>query len=623
MPKSVKFSQLSFSVKLILSLIALATFLLTILFVLIIPKMQKEQYEHEKKQVEKTIALNTQQLKLAVEYIINDGRLNSARIKDSIEYKVHRLKDRLESKTKLEKIQEINNLAKKLSCQVGIIHKNYKPKYQDNTLVNDGYLQFKKSKDSFDKWHIYKKSQEENLCPSITTHIVYSQTINDKEAIFLSCNTDNFYDHENNKEKEIKKYIQKSFSYTNHLHKGNTFLMWLNVNNNSNKPLYDINDKAKNNKYCISKLSNVNSINTGKLSAKQIIKASNDKMPISHFMNKENDIGNYKYKALTWVRNINNDPNKRLVFITTVYEEDLHNNLDSVFWKIFPAALLALILSIVIGFLLFKRFSRSLDILVKTSKEVRLGNLNLRSNIKGKDHIGELGTTFDLMLDSMQSNIKNLDLKVEQRTKELQNSLDEKNTLLKEIHHRVKNNLAFTINLIKLQKRKVTDTQTKNLLTDVQERIYIMELLHRKLYESKDLNSIPFKKYIKELVDDIVYTYDVKDLKLNIDIDEVFMDIEHALPCGLIINECITNSFKYAFTEKNNEFSIIFRQNDKKCYLEISDNGKGLPRNLDINKTKSLGLRLITSISKAQLLGDIKYVYDEGTKFIINFDIIE
>ncbi len=622
MPENIKKTQLSFSLKLILLLIALAVFLLTVLFVLIIPKMEKEQYEYEKQQVEKTIALNTQQLKLAVEYIVNDGKLNSVRIKDSIRYKVNNLSHKFINQTKSEKIQDIKSLWADLSCEVGIIDDNYNIKYEMTSLSNNGYLQFKKNSHSFDKWYVYRKSEEKNLCPSITTHLVYSQKVKENENIFLSCNTDRFYDYENSKEKEIKKYIQKSFSYTKHLHQGNTFLMWLNMENKSDEPLYSVTDKAKNNKYCISKLSNVSSINTGRLSAKEILKAS-DKKPILHLMDKENDRGNYKHKALTWVRSINNHPKKRLIFITTVYEEELHNNIDSVFWKILPAALLALIFSIVIGFLIFRRFSKSLDILVNTSKEVRLGNLNLRSNIKGEDHIGELGITFDLMLDSMQSNIKNLDLKVEQRTKELQKSLDEKNTLLKEIHHRVKNNLAFTINLIKLQKRKISDEETKVLLTDVQERIYIIELLHRKLYESKDLNSISFRKYINELVEDIVYTFNVKDLRLNIDIDDVFMDIEHALPCGLIINECITNSFKYAFTKEDNEFNIIFRQENKSCYLEISDNGQGLPKNIDINKTKSLGLRLVSSISKGQLLGSIDYIYDSGAKFIIRFDIIE
>ncbi len=323
---------------------------------------------------------------------------------------------------------------------------------------------------------LYKK-HEKNFCPSITSHIVYSMEFDENSNLLLSCNSDLFYDHENNEEKKIKKYVQKSFSYTNHLHKGNTFLMWLNIKDATNNPLYNKKDKPTNNKYCISKLSDVKSINTGTLSANDILRASNGE-PIIHMLNGK--------KALTWVRSINNDPVRRLIFLTTVYEEDLYKAIDKAFWKLFPAALMSFIFAILIGYLLFRKFSKSLDTLVNTSKQVQSGNLKFRSNIKGEDAIGQLGQTFDLMLDSMESNIKLLDLKVEERTQELKKSLDEKNTLLKEIHHRVKNNLAFTISLIKLQKRKVSDKNTKEVLTDIQERVYIMELVHRKLYESKD-----------------------------------------------------------------------------------------------------------------------------------------
>ncbi len=621
MPRVIRLSQLSFSAKLSLSLLALALGLLTILFVLIIPKMQKEQYDYKIKQVEQTISLNTQELKMAVDYIKTYGKLNSSKIKENLEYQLHKIKDEITSLDYKLKEVILRKKSDSLQCNLKLLDNQSSLFFNKNTIINDGEKQFLNKNLVFDKWQVFRKKDEKTLCPSITTHIVFAKKIKDESSILLSCNTNTFYNHNDNIEIKIKKYIQKSFSYTQNIHKGNTFVMWINVNSKEeNKPLYNKNDKNNNEKYCISKLSNVSSIKTGLLSAKEILESSN-KEPIRHLMDKENDIGNYKYKAITWVRSINNHDKKRLIFVTTVYEDDLNNNIDSVFWKILPASLLALIFSIFTGFLLFRKSSKSLDILVKTSKEVRLGNLNLRSNIEGKDQIAVLGHTFDLMIDSIQNNIKNLDSKVEYRTKELQKSLDEKSVLLKEIHHRVKNNLAFTINLIKLQKRKTNDKKIKELFTDVEERIYIMELLHRKLYESKDLSSIPFKKYINELVEDISYAYHINDLILNIDIDDVFMDIEHALPCGLIINECITNSIKYAFNSSNNKFSIIFRKVENTCILEISDNGEGLPKDLDINKTKSLGLKLITSISKGQLLGDIHYLEENGTKFIIKFEV--
>ena len=98
------------------------------------------------------------------------------------------------------------------------------------------------------------------------------------------------------------------------------------------------------------------------------------------------------------------------------------------------------------------------------------------------------------------------------------------------------------------------------------------------------------------------------------------MNIEHALPCGLIINECLTNSLKHVFkNESEHNFSLKFKKTEDKYILEISDNGPGLPKNLDNYQTKSLGLRLIVSIAKKQLLGDIEYIYGKGTKFLISF----
>jgi two-component sensor histidine kinase/HAMP domain-containing protein/competence protein ComGC len=607
-------ARLSFSSKLFLSLIVLALVLLSILFLLIIPKMEKEQYEHEIKQVEQTIALNTQQLHLAVKYIRNDGKKNYKIIRLNIEARLRNLSLKLKKVSFLQQESLLKEFSKDLSCQVALIDNSNKKSYHlNNMLNNDGYIQYKNSNHKVNSWKNYIKKHEKNFCPSITSHIVYSMEFDKNSNLLLSCNSDLFYDHENNEEKKIKKYVQKSFSYTNHLHKGNTFLMWLNVKDATNNPLYNKNDKPTNNKYCISKLSDVKSINTGTLSAKDILSASNGK-PIIHMLNGK--------KALTWVRSINNDPVRRLVFLTTVYEEDLYKAIDKAFWKLFPAAIMSFIFAILLGYLLFRKFSKSIDTLVNTSKQVQSGNLKFRSNIKGEDSIGQLGQTFDLMLDSMESNIKLLDLKVEERTQELKNSLDEKNTLLKEIHHRVKNNLAFTISLIKLQKRKVSDKNTKEVLTDIQERVYIMELVHRKLYESKDLNKIPFKKYINELIYDIKNAYHIEHLDIKLNIDDIFLDIEYALPCGLIINECLTNSLKYAFEENSshNFFQITFKKQDSQYVLEIADNGKGLPQNFDIYKSKSLGLRLIVSISQKQLLGKIDYKNDRGLKYIISFE---
>jgi two-component sensor histidine kinase len=262
-----------------------------------------------------------------------------------------------------------------------------------------------------------------------------------------------------------------------------------------------------------------------------------------------------------------------------------------------------------------------MSILTNTAKEVNEGNLNIRSDIKGKDDIGLLGTTFDNMLDTIEKDINVLDKKVEERTSQLQSSLDEKEILLREIHHRVKNNLAMTIELIKIQKIKIKDSTTKVALGDIQERIHVMELLHRKLYESKNLSSINITKYINELVSDISQSYvESRNIKIDIKIDEsYFMDIEHALPCGLIINECLTNSIKHAFIDNTGKIEISLVKVDQCFILKIEDNGVGIDKSINIKTSKTLGLRLISSIVRGQLLGTIDYETKNGASFTIKF----
>lgn len=289
-----------------------------------------------------------------------------------------------------------------------------------------------------------------------------------------------------------------------------------------------------------------------------------------------------------------------------------------------PAAFLAFFVAVILGFFVFKRLFKSINVLTTTASEVNKGNITLRSKISGIDDIAILGSTFDKMLDSIEENINNLDKKVEEKTKELSGSLEEKEVLLKEIHHRVKNNLAMTINLIKLQKSKIEDEKTKDILVDIQERIFTMELLHRKLYESKDLNSIPFKKYVEELCSDLNKTYsNSRDIKITCDIEDININIEYALPCGIIITESLTNAYKYAFEGNTGEISISFKKNKNNCNLIIKDNGKGLPKDIDINKTKSLGLRLVSSITKGQLHGNFEYKYEKGSSFTISFSIFK
>lgn len=214
---------------------------------------------------------------------------------------------------------------------------------------------------------------------------------------------------------------------------------------------------------------------------------------------------------------------------------------------------------------------------------------------------------------------------IELLNKQLSKSLEEKEILLKEVHHRVKNNLALTISLIELQEEEIKDIKTKKTLNEIQERIFTMELLHRKLYESEDLNKISFKDYIEDLINSIKISYDKGDeILINPQIEDIFLTIENAMPYGLILNELITNAFKYAFLDVfNPNIYIKITKTNNILTLIIKDNGKGLKKDYKSLFDKTLGLKLVNNIVKLQLQGEITYSFENGAKFLIEGKIKE
>lgn len=204
-------------------------------------------------------------------------------------------------------------------------------------------------------------------------------------------------------------------------------------------------------------------------------------------------------------------------------------------------------------------------------------------------------------------------------------SLKEKEVLLKEIHHRVKNNLQIIHSLLNLQSNCISDSRTIDLLMNAKNRVRSMVLIHEKLYQSKNLASIKFNEYIKELSHDLINSYSgsVGSLALNLELEPIEIDIDIAIPCGLILNELITNSLKYAFKgkeEHEKKISIKFFKDKNNLNLIIADNGIGLPQNIDVEKTNTLGMQLVTSLSN-QINGNYKFknAKPSGTEFYLKF----
>lgn len=199
-------------------------------------------------------------------------------------------------------------------------------------------------------------------------------------------------------------------------------------------------------------------------------------------------------------------------------------------------------------------------------------------------------------------------------------SLNEKEILLKEIHHRVKNNMQIILSLLNLQKGYMKDTEAINVLQESHNRVRTMAIIHEKLYQSKDLMHIDIQDYIEQLAHDILYSYSVTNIKQSLDIKNTKINIETALPCGLIVSELISNSIKYAFPNKNsnNEMKISLNKINEVFELIVSDNGVGLPLNFDYKNTESLGLQLVNNLVD-QLDGEIELDKTHGTEFKIYF----
>jgi PAS domain S-box-containing protein len=206
----------------------------------------------------------------------------------------------------------------------------------------------------------------------------------------------------------------------------------------------------------------------------------------------------------------------------------------------------------------------------------------------------------------------------------IQQSLREKEALLQEVHHRVKNNLQIISSLLGLQAASVEDERAVDILRDSRGRIRSMAFIHEKLYESKDLAKIDFSEYIRDLTAALMGSYSgsASRISLKLDLEEVHLGVGTALPCGLIINELVSNCIKHAFPDgRQGEIRIALQSLPPDKYeLIVADNGAGLPKELDYRKSKSLGLRLVTNLTELQLSGTLDVQRSNGTEVKIVFE---
>jgi two-component sensor histidine kinase len=206
--------------------------------------------------------------------------------------------------------------------------------------------------------------------------------------------------------------------------------------------------------------------------------------------------------------------------------------------------------------------------------------------------------------------------------------LAEKDILLREVHHRVKNNMAAIIGLFDLQRQTMDDPHSQTILVELSSRVRAMSLVHEKLYRSESLSQIDFQDYIQSLLSHLRTSFGSPDVRCEVDAHGVALPLDLAVPCGMIINELITNALKYAFPKEwpaaTEEAACLWVTllHDQDCFtLSVADNGVGFPPGFDWQTTTTLGLSLVRMLGQHQLGGRYQVDQTRGTRFTLTFSI--
>ena len=228
--------------------------------------------------------------------------------------------------------------------------------------------------------------------------------------------------------------------------------------------------------------------------------------------------------------------------------------------------------------------------------------------------------------DLVESKTSYLRVEVQEKTDaklRLENSNEEKTLLLKELHHRVKNNLAIIVGLIRMQSRRVDEDRIKSMFLSLQNRIKAMELVHSSLYATKELNHIDMKEYLYALVKHLSdsFAMDEKKIDFSISCEGMILETDRAIACGQIVNELVTNAYKHAFKNTHHgAISVAMRDNGNFYELRVKDDGKN--NSFKDKNSSSLGMYLVNELVKHQLKGVIELKMEEGLEYIIRFDTI-
>jgi two-component sensor histidine kinase/HAMP domain-containing protein len=307
-----------------------------------------------------------------------------------------------------------------------------------------------------------------------------------------------------------------------------------------------------------------------------------------------------------------------------------------------PLTLFALILvaTLVMRSMLESIFLKSVEELREGARRLAQGDLAYRMEVPRLDELGKVMVVFNDMARRIQEDRLTLENRVQARTQELTRlnevlkqeiaehgraeqelraSLKEKEVLITEVHHRVKNNLQIISSLLNMQSRFVQDEHALEILRDSQSRVRSIALIHERLYQSESLANVEFGDYIKTLTTSLLqmYRHIGSGIQVVYDLEQVELPLETAVPCGLIMNELITNALKYAFPgNRQGSIWISVRGVGSMVEIRVADDGVGIPRTQELGSTKRLGLPLVTNLVN-QLNGTLDIQRQRGSQFKI------
>ena len=277
-----------------------------------------------------------------------------------------------------------------------------------------------------------------------------------------------------------------------------------------------------------------------------------------------------------------------------------------------------------------------MNLLIGVASQIAVGINNVRSFGKLRSIKEELQRSHDdleIRVEERTAELeklnRELNVEIQERLKSenrLRTFIKEKDILIKEVHHRVKNNLQVISSLLDMSKRRAKHPETVDLLSEAHAKIFTMSLIHSQLYQSDRIDEINMGRYIRDLVAQLAQMHrGDRDIHLNINAADIYLSVTQAIPCALVVNEIISNAYKHAFDgKKNGNISILLEGiNGQRIHMNIKDNGVGIPRHLDIDNTETLGMKLIRDLVSKQLKGGLQIKVKKGTEIDIVFQLLK